>query len=409
MNRDEIRKLLGGYATGTLTVAEQKLLFEAALDDQELFDELSREQALKEMLDLPGARPRLIAALEPATPVEKTWWRKPWPWAAAATLAMGIVIAVALWPKPKPTTVDISAVRPQATATPVSAPLADQTVDNRKAPAPKPAPQAERRKEAKASAGTGAAPMPSDRRDQPKAGDAKNAAGEPLKTEAAEKKAPEKDVVREVAAAAPPPPAASAPVRAVPLPPTSSTSNGQIVADPGPVQTQFRPTEQSPSVQQAQLAAQTQAAQTGQRSLRASEPADKLERSKTSGFAGLGGAKAKAAPRFACEYRFDGNGHLDLTPLSDGFLIVTLLDVTGARDPLSSQGRVLASQSVRINLTEFTTSVDILFSSLNIARDLDAPSKQQQRVETKESGLIEDPTPSSNSRLSVTLQVPKRN
>jgi len=66
MNRDEIRKLLGGYATGTLTAAEQKLLFEAALDDQELFEELEREQALKEMLEQPGARSRLISALEPA-------------------------------------------------------------------------------------------------------------------------------------------------------------------------------------------------------------------------------------------------------------------------------------------------------------------------------------------------------
>jgi len=43
VNPDEIRKLIGGYATGTLTAAEQKLLFDAALDDQELFDELARE------------------------------------------------------------------------------------------------------------------------------------------------------------------------------------------------------------------------------------------------------------------------------------------------------------------------------------------------------------------------------
>jgi hypothetical protein len=42
--------------------------------------------------------------------------------------------------------------------------------------------------------------------------------------------------------------------------------------------------------------------------------------------------KAKAAPRFAFEYRFDNNGHLDITPLSDGFLVVTLGDTTGARD-----------------------------------------------------------------------------
>ena len=34
MNRDAIQKLLGGYATGTLTPEEQQALFAAALDDQ---------------------------------------------------------------------------------------------------------------------------------------------------------------------------------------------------------------------------------------------------------------------------------------------------------------------------------------------------------------------------------------
>ena len=48
MTRDEIRGLIGGYATGSLSEAERRTLFEAALDDQELFDELAREQALKE-------------------------------------------------------------------------------------------------------------------------------------------------------------------------------------------------------------------------------------------------------------------------------------------------------------------------------------------------------------------------
>lgn len=55
MTRDEIRGLIGGYATGSLSEAEQKLLFEAALDDQELFDELAREQALKELLGRQGS------------------------------------------------------------------------------------------------------------------------------------------------------------------------------------------------------------------------------------------------------------------------------------------------------------------------------------------------------------------
>ena len=56
MNREEIRKLLGGYATGTLTPEEQQALFAAALEDQELFDALGREQALRDLLRDPAAK-----------------------------------------------------------------------------------------------------------------------------------------------------------------------------------------------------------------------------------------------------------------------------------------------------------------------------------------------------------------
>ena len=41
MSPEEIKKLLGGYATGTLTAEEQQALFAAALEDQELFDALA--------------------------------------------------------------------------------------------------------------------------------------------------------------------------------------------------------------------------------------------------------------------------------------------------------------------------------------------------------------------------------
>ena len=47
MKREHVRKLLGGYATGTLTPDEQQALFEAALNDQELFDALAGEEALR--------------------------------------------------------------------------------------------------------------------------------------------------------------------------------------------------------------------------------------------------------------------------------------------------------------------------------------------------------------------------
>ncbi|MFM2125141.1 MAG: hypothetical protein RL328_1592 [Acidobacteriota bacterium] len=97
MTRDEARKLLGGYATGTLTEAERKLLFDAALDDQDLFDELAAEQALKELIEEPGVRGRLIAALEPKK--QRAWW----PWAVAVTMAGLATIAVWVARQPEAT------------------------------------------------------------------------------------------------------------------------------------------------------------------------------------------------------------------------------------------------------------------------------------------------------------------
>jgi hypothetical protein len=75
MSREDIQKLLGGYATGTLTSEEQQALFEAALDDQELFDALAREQSLRDLLQDPGARAHLLAALDDRP---EPWYRKRW-------------------------------------------------------------------------------------------------------------------------------------------------------------------------------------------------------------------------------------------------------------------------------------------------------------------------------------------
>ena len=95
MIRDDIQKLLGGYATGTLTPEEQRALFAAALEDQELFDALAGEQALRDLLRDPAARARLLASLdEPPEP----WWRRAGRWlprpAAAGAIAAVCVAAV---------------------------------------------------------------------------------------------------------------------------------------------------------------------------------------------------------------------------------------------------------------------------------------------------------------------------
>jgi hypothetical protein len=97
MTRPEAEKLLGGYATGTLTEAEKSELFSAALDHQELFDALADEEVLREILADPGARQRLLAAL-PA-PERESWWawlRRPAAIGLAVSLAGALVVGVAL-------------------------------------------------------------------------------------------------------------------------------------------------------------------------------------------------------------------------------------------------------------------------------------------------------------------------
>lgn len=64
MKPDEIRQLLGGYASGTLSETEKQILFEAALEDQVLFDAIADEQALKDLLDDPETRGYLQAVLD---------------------------------------------------------------------------------------------------------------------------------------------------------------------------------------------------------------------------------------------------------------------------------------------------------------------------------------------------------
>ena len=67
MTQDEIRKLLGGYATDALTDHERQSLFEAALEDQELFNALQNEDALKELLADPALRDDVRRALQTST------------------------------------------------------------------------------------------------------------------------------------------------------------------------------------------------------------------------------------------------------------------------------------------------------------------------------------------------------
>lgn len=98
MTPEDARKLVGGYATGNLADEERKALFAAALSSQELFDELVKEQALKELLDDPHARQRLLDQLRPA-PQRNAAWR----WAAAGSLALATVMIAVVMMRMPPT------------------------------------------------------------------------------------------------------------------------------------------------------------------------------------------------------------------------------------------------------------------------------------------------------------------
>jgi hypothetical protein len=96
MSNEQARKLLGGYATNSLTEAERKALFEAALDDQELFDALQQEEALKELLADPVSRNRVQQALAQAPASGAAWWSRGWVWGGLAGAVAAAVMIVAV-------------------------------------------------------------------------------------------------------------------------------------------------------------------------------------------------------------------------------------------------------------------------------------------------------------------------
>ena len=123
MNREEIQKLLGGYATGTLTAEEQQALFAAALEDQELFDALAREQSLRDLLRDPAARAHLLAALDAPIPAPwfRRWWRPLSAAAVAVMMASVMIVAVRRHPPAAPE-VTVARLEPPVRALPVPAP-----------------------------------------------------------------------------------------------------------------------------------------------------------------------------------------------------------------------------------------------------------------------------------------------
>lgn len=101
MAEHELEQLLGGFAADTLTPEEKQRLYQAALQDQQLFDALADEQALKELLTDPAVRRRLLQALNKTNPATGgsaaswlDWFRRPANLALAGGLATAVVAVV---------------------------------------------------------------------------------------------------------------------------------------------------------------------------------------------------------------------------------------------------------------------------------------------------------------------------
>jgi len=172
MNKEEIQKLIGGYATGSLTDDERRQLFEAALDDQELFDALQGEQALKELLDDPISRQQVRLAAAESLPhttasPKASWFRRPWIWAAGASVAAAAVLLVVLvqWNPDRAEVKQVAVLRKEAPAPP---PRAETSVTGTgtneppvKAAQPAGRPMAAKKEERRAAPLTPAGPLPS--------------------------------------------------------------------------------------------------------------------------------------------------------------------------------------------------------------------------------------------------------
>jgi len=100
MNREEINRLLARHSSGELSAEERQRLFDAALDDQALFEELFEEDALREAMEDTAIKEEVRSWPAPAKP-KRAWWVWAVPVAAAASVVIGVLLI--RQPTPGPT------------------------------------------------------------------------------------------------------------------------------------------------------------------------------------------------------------------------------------------------------------------------------------------------------------------
>ena len=98
MTQDEIRKLLGGYATNALSADERRILFKAALEDKELFNALQDEDNLRELLADPVTRDQVRQVLEaPDRRMRRTaFWSRRWMFGVAIPALAAVILIVVM-------------------------------------------------------------------------------------------------------------------------------------------------------------------------------------------------------------------------------------------------------------------------------------------------------------------------
>jgi hypothetical protein len=351
VTRDDARKLIGGYATGSLTESERRLLFEAAMEDQDLFDELAREQELKELLDQPGARDRLIAAVTP-TGRSGAVKRPIWIWSAIAMAA--VVFGVSTWSllrTPKPA--EVARVEPRA-AQPAPPAAVDRVQPSLPLKSPPPAnrPAAEKK----------AAPAP------------------PAGAPAAEAKKDERGASLDAAQ-----PTAAAP--AAPPPPPKQQTQSQQAAP------QSSPSQQAPSPQATQQNVEVQA----QSALLPPAPIAPRRSAAGGGGAGtvrsLAGRALAAKPaRFGFDYTLEPE-FLVLKFAADGWLSLHF----APGDDTIALAHVTAGQTRREAIPNNATEAAIVFA---VEAQTD-PTLGVQFTRTDKAGTVED---ASGTRIEFLLK-----